>query len=154
MKSKTSISFYHFTITPLVLGLSKLIKKIYDTKNNLLVLCRDEFEMRELDKTLWTFASREFIPHGTSNEADAELQPVLFSTNMQSNKNNAEILLSCCDKVENLDFSFKKYLYASYGNTDEVQHMIDSYKSYKDNQDVETIFWRQERSGGWSKASF
>ena len=150
MKNKVSVSFYHFTITPLVLGLSKLIKKIYDAKKNLLVLCKNEIEMNELDKTLWTFSSREFIPHGTINEANPELQPVLFATSLHDNKNNAEILLSTHDKAESLDSNFQKYLYGFYGNATEVQDMLNCYENYKIRQDVEVIFWQQNKSGKWS----
>ena len=105
MKDKIEISFYHFTTTPLVVGLPKLIKKIYYAKKNLLVVCKTEEEMNELNRVLWTFASKEFIPHGVASEADAELQPVLFSTEVSRNRNDAEILLSTCDKIEDLNSS-------------------------------------------------
>ena len=151
MKDKIEISFYHFTTTPLVVGLPKLIKKIYYAKKNLLVLCKTEEEMNELNRVLWTFASKEFIPHGIASEAYAELQPVLFSTEASRNRNDAEILLSTCDKLEELNLKFKKYLYAFYGNPDEVKHMMDLYSECKAREDVEAVLWRQERSGKWSK---
>jgi len=153
MKDKIDISFYHFTVTPLVVGLPKLIKKIYYTKQNLFIVCKTEAEMRELDRVLWTFASREFIPHGIATEANAELQPVLLSTDPNMNKNSAKIFLSSCEKIENLNSDFDKQLYAFYGNADEVKHMTDLHSEYKTRDNITALFWRQERDGKWSKVS-
>ena len=153
MKDRIEVSFYHFTVTPIIVGIPKLIKKIYYAKKNLLVICKTNEEMKDLNKTLWTFDSREFIPHGLAIEANSELQPVLLSTDVNSNKNNAEILLSLCLKEEDLNLKFKKYLYAFYGNLDEVKNMIDLYSEYKTRSDIITIFCRQERSGKWSNGS-
>ena len=151
VSSATEISFYHFTITPLVLGMSKLIKKIYYTKRNLLVLCKDEEEMNELDRTLWTFASREFIPHSKVNEPTPELQPVLLGNSLQDNKNKSEVLLSSQNNIENLDsVDFKKRLYAFYGTKNEVQPMMDFYQEYKTYKNITMIFWKQDMNGKWS----
>jgi DNA polymerase-3 subunit chi len=150
MRDKLDISFYHFTITPLVIGLPRLIKKIYSTKQNLFVLCKTEEEMIELNKVLWTFSSKEFIPHGTINEADPELQPVLLSTDPSHNRNASTILLSTTGETTALDPSFSKHLYSFYGNQDEVKPMADLYQTYRKRDDIAALFWRQDQAGKWN----
>lgn len=150
MRDKLDISFYHFTITPLVIGLPRLIKKIYSTKQNLFVLCKTEEEMIELNKVLWTFSSKEFIPHGTINEADPELQPVLLSTDPGHNRNASTILLSTIGETTAPDPSFAKHLYSFYGNQDEVKPMADLYQTYKKRDDITAVFWRQDQAGKWN----
>jgi len=165
MKAKTDtaqVSFYHFTLQPFALGLSRLIKKIYSTGQNLLVVCKTEAEIHELDRTLWTFASKEFIPHGTTNEADAELQPVLLTTDPNGNKNASKILLSTCTEPidplllpsSNFPANTKNHqIYAFYGIAEEIKHMTDLYQSYNSRDDISATFWKQDQNGKWSKPS-
>jgi DNA polymerase-3 subunit chi len=151
MKDKIELSFYHFTSSPLAVGLPRLIKKIYESKQNLLVVCKTQSEMNELDRVLWSFSPKEFIPHGIAGQEDAELQPVLFAMNQSANQNSAEILLSSNGEVVDLNSSFKKYLYAFYGNSQEVKHMLDLYNEYKTRENINAIFWRQDQIGKWTK---
>jgi DNA polymerase IIIc chi subunit len=171
MKDKLEVSFYHFTVTPLIVGLPRLIKKIYSTKQNLLVVSKTEESMNELNRVLWTFSPKEFIPHGTIHEENVNLQPVLLSTDARNNGNASEIVLELDatshsvipaeawiqynknDGMVNGDsVRFKKYLYAFYGNQDEVTHMVDSYQKCKNRDDITAVFWKQDHDGKWSNA--
>jgi len=60
--------------------LPMLIEKILRSGKRIGVLCDSEDSMNFLDKSLWTFSSDTFLPHGTKNDPEPEIQPVFLTT--------------------------------------------------------------------------
>lgn len=152
MQKTIDATFYHFTHTPLVVGVPKLIKKIYEAGQNLLVICNTMDEMKLLDRSLWTFSQKDFIPHAMSDEdhLSPSSNPVLLALSDSENKNNAKVALnlSCSD----LGDGFAKHIYAFYGNQDELGPILEKYQRYKSLDDIASLtFWRQDINGKWSK---
>lgn len=153
MQNTIDVTFYHFTYTPLITGVPKLIKKIYEAGQKLLVICNTEDEMKLLDKALWTFSQRDFIPHAMSydDHLDPSSNPVLLALSDSDNKNNADVALNL--SCSNVSDDFAKHIYAFYGNQDELGPILEKYQSYKSLNNVASLtFWRQDLNGKWSKA--
>ena len=152
MQKTIDATFYHFTYTSLIVGVPKLIKKIYESGQKLLVICNTTDEMKLLDKALWTFSQRDFIPHAMVDDDHLKppSNPVLLALNANDNKNNAEVALNLSSS--DLGGDFAKHIYAFYGNQDELGPILEKYQRYKSLDGVSSLtFWRQELNGKWAK---
>jgi DNA polymerase-3 subunit chi len=147
MEYENEITFYNFTVTPILSGVPRLIKKIYESGHRLLVICSSEEEMVELDKVLWTFSQKDFIPHCLAHEDSylPHINPVLLSLDAHTNQNNAEVVLNLSG-ISVLG-NFKKYLYVFYGKLEDHHSMFAQYNASKTCPSV--IFWKQESNGKW-----
>jgi DNA polymerase IIIc chi subunit len=85
---------------------SRIIETIFKTKNRLLVWTSS---VNELDKTLWTFKSKEFIPHGTNIDRFKEIQPILISNELL-NYNRANVLIIINNYLPVINFNSFSYI--------------------------------------------
>lgn len=144
--------FYHFTFTPLIKGVPGLIKKVYESGHKLLIVCRTPNEMNQLDRALWTFAQKDFLPHCMAHEKHLNPQatPILLSLTPNDNKNEAEVVLSLF--LANIELPFKKHLYAFCSTNQELQDVFELYNQYKTRTGITSLtFWQQEAGGKWNK---
>lgn len=151
------VSFYYLTSLPLLKALPRLVAKMVGAKKRSTILCKDEEQMKNLDQLLWTFASKEFIPHDIIPSHDAQMHSVLLTCDKESiieNFNDSEILI-ILDNIDASKFSeFKKHFYMFYGNTDEseVKEHLIRYRKYRSDTSIDTIFWKQNQdNGSWVK---
>lgn len=149
MKNDLEINFYHFTSVPLLKAVPSLLKKIYDTKKNILVLCRSEEELEEFDKYLWSFSTKTFLPHGTAKDGQAEEQPIFLSTQIVKN-NSPRVLLSFVDMKEEDMQNFESVVFVFFGNKNEgfVDSMYKKYSQIKGSRKMQVKFWSQDVSTG------
>ena len=149
MKNDPEINFYHFTSVPLLKAVPSLLKKIYDTKKNILVLCRSEEELEEFDKYLWSFSTKTFLPHGTAKDGQAEEQPIFLSTQIVKN-NSPRVLLSFVDVKEEDMQNFESVVFVFFGNKNEefVDSMYKKYSQIKGSRKMQVKFWSQDVSTG------
>ncbi|RTK92808.1 MAG: hypothetical protein EKK61_02610 [Rickettsiales bacterium] len=70
----------------------QLAYKCYLSSVNTCVITDSEELTQELDKILWTFSKKYFIPHATDKDPLPEKQPI-FITNTIINPNNSKILV-------------------------------------------------------------
>lgn len=144
------VSFYHLTSIPLEKALPNLVFKIYNSKARCLILCNDDQQMREINDVLWTFSTKKFIPHGSTEENNKSIQPVLVSTSIEELSNNPEVLVILNNENIESNKNFKKYLYMTYGNKDDlnVVSFYNLYKSYT-TKGHNTKLWTLDKSGKW-----
>ncbi len=74
------IGFYHLTRTALPEALARLLDRTLQAGQRALVLCPDTARLKTLDAALWACPEPTWLPHGTSADGDADLQPVWLST--------------------------------------------------------------------------
>jgi DNA polymerase III subunit chi len=72
----TEIGFYHLTRSRLEQALPQLLGRTLATGQRALVLCSNADRVAALDKALWECAEPNWLPHGTSVDGDADLQPI------------------------------------------------------------------------------
>ena len=147
------ITFYHLTKSPIAKALPQLVAKICDLRERAFILCKDEQQMLDLDKLLWTTPANAFIPHDTMKCSDPQIQPLLLLTEeIQDNLNDAKIGISLNASRINESLNLKKYLYVFYGNEDESE-VITTLKLYKFyiEKGHKVTFWQQNDQSKWLK---
>lgn len=145
-----SKTFYHFTVTPLLKGVPRLITKVCNSDHKILIVCENEEQMRALDNELWTFSTKEFIPHDIYTCESPQSQQVLLALDSKDNLNKADVLV-LYNQTANYNISeFQKVIYVFYGNSDEdnVIQMMDEYKKSKQ-RSGECVLWEQSSSAQW-----
>ncbi len=87
-------------------GLScRLVERIYksvpsgERPPRVLIYCPDEQQARHLDRLLWSFREDSFLPHGLVGETDAELTPILISTDGQP-ETEEQVLINLSSSAE------------------------------------------------------
>jgi DNA polymerase-3 subunit chi len=76
----TDIGFYHLTRTGSDQALPQLLGRTLAAAQRAVVLCGDAERMAVLDAALWECKEPDWLPHGTSADGDAELQPIWLTT--------------------------------------------------------------------------
>ena len=144
------ISFYHLTSTPIEKALPHLVFKIYNANAHCLIVCRDTQQMKEINDLLWTFSTKKFIPHGSTEEENKSIQPVLVSTSIDELSNTPEVVVILNNQNIEENTNFKKYIYMAYGNKDD-SNLIDFYNSYQSytNKGYKTKLWTLDMAGKW-----
>ena len=69
-----SIGFYHLTRTSVEKALPRLLSRTLAAGERAVVRCGDPARLPSLDEALWEAA--DWLPHGTEQSGDAELQPI------------------------------------------------------------------------------
>lgn len=146
------INFYHLTVTPLGKALPKLMEKVYTSGNKALIVTKDLEQTEDLNKQLWTYTTKFFLPHGSKEDGFSEKQPI-YITNDNENPNGATILAFVGNAEPEGIANFDKCLYMFDGNDDsEIATARDRWKEYK-SQGHEITYWQQTEKGGWEKAA-
>ncbi len=95
------ISCYKTTNDSLTKTFCQLAQKCYNSSLNTCVITDNEQLTEELDRTLWTFSKKFFIPHATDKDPIPEKQPI-FITNSIINPNCSSLLIVVNPSTESL----------------------------------------------------
>lgn len=129
----------------------KLLEKIYLSGNKAVFFSPITERVDIINKTLWTYSTNAFIPHGDKRMGFEDQQPIYF-TDVFKNPNKATILML----VDTFDLTNKEYenfekimlIFEDISKTDEVKKI---YLSLKDNG-KNVNYWKQSPKG-WEKLS-
>lgn len=147
-----NINFYHLTTTPLGKALPKLLEKVLENNLKAQVLSVTKEQVKQLNKELWTYTTKVFLPHGSVDEDFPEQQPIYLTDKASDNPNNATILAITFNAEHgNLD-NFAKVMYLFDGQ-DEVQlaNARSKWKEFSTISNHQLIYWKQDKKGVWSK---
>ncbi|MDR2158060.1 MAG: DNA polymerase III subunit chi, partial [Holosporaceae bacterium] len=106
-----------------------------------------EDRVKIVDKTLWTFSTNAFIPHGDRSLGFCEKQPIYFTSQLE-NPNGAKTLLV----VDTLDYprrsEFEKifFVFEDKRRAENANLLFEDLKKEKENVN----YWKQS-SKGWEK---
>ncbi|MDR2766124.1 MAG: DNA polymerase III subunit chi [Holosporaceae bacterium] len=144
------LCFYQTGAGNLVPSAARLLEKIYASGERCLVYSADEERLKAVDKTLWTFSTNAFIPHGDRNLGFCHRQPI-YLTNQWENPNGATILLL----LETVDHeqcaeNFKRII-CIFQDAPQIERAQAIYDDLKKNQE-NVNYWKQS-SGGWEKVT-
>jgi DNA polymerase III subunit chi len=76
----TEIGFYHLTRTGPDQALPQLLGRTLAAGERAVVLCRGMERVSALDAVLWQGGDPDWLPHGTTADSDADLQPIWLTT--------------------------------------------------------------------------
>ncbi len=102
-------SLYHTAQGLLYKTACQLVEKSYHSNLKIIVLTSDKEEQEHLNKIIWTYSRRQFIPHGSKLDPLPEKQPVYLTCELE-NPNQATILIIIAPfNIEKI-FSQKDYI--------------------------------------------
>ena len=88
------IRFYQMDYTQLEDILPRMLQLVLERHSRAVVILNSEERVAQLDRHLWIYAQHSFLPHGTSDDGDAENQPI-WLTHTDERPNHADYLFLC-----------------------------------------------------------
>lgn len=141
-----TISFYHTAVDSLERSACKLLEKCYESNTKVLVRSCDILAMESLNRSLWTFAQKSFIPHGDANDK-IENDQLIYITYKDENPINAGNLML----VDTLDYIYedfdKKFVVFSNKIVDQVKYCFNKLNTRNNN----ISYYHQNSKGVWQK---
>lgn len=148
----TEVGFYHLTRSPLEKALPKLLEKVVQADNRVLVLAGSAERVDALNGALWTYHPQSFLPHGTPRTGRPEDQPIwLDETDHNPNKSNVIVMVD--GAVSAHISSFEKAIYMFDGNDSEALSRARSVWKELKNNGCGLVYWQQDDKGVWSQKS-
>lgn len=118
-----TINFYRTYNDNLLKSVYQLVNKSYLADYRTLIVPKDDEMQESIDRGLWTYSQKLFIPHATSNDPLPESQPVYISVNADKSS-NANLLLMV-DHINLIKSNYEKiFIVASLEN----QKLFDQFK--------------------------
>lgn len=149
----TEVWFYHLETQPLDRVLPNLLQRSLDRGWRVCVQATGPDRVRALDTTLWTFDDASFLPHGTAQEGNAALQPVLLVDDAR-NLNGAAVRFFI-DGAEVLPALHKEgYARAVLlfdGADDEAVQVARRQWTELKGAGYPVTYWQQTEDGRWEK---
>lgn len=143
------IRFYHLERSLLEDALPLLLQKSLAGGRRAVVRTGSPERTEMLNQHLWTFNPGSFLPHGSSKDGDAALQPV-WLTEEEENPNSAEVLFLCdgmsCEKPE----AFALICTIFDGNDPELLETARTQWKVWKGTGLSLTYWQQGASG-WEK---
>lgn len=127
-------------------ALPKLLEKALGAGHKIVVACPTAERARRLNDTLWNYDSSSFLPHGTEEDGNAELQPV-YITAEGENPNSADILLKVSGAAVEDVSAYSRVLDVFEAAEGQKQSARKRYKALKD-EGAELTYFAYE-GGKW-----
>jgi len=145
----TDVGFYHLTRSGLDRALPQLLQKTLAADKRALVVLGSEERVRHFDDFLSTFDSSSWMPHGSSRDGDAVMQPVWLDVT-DANPNKAEFLFLADGGTSERVGDFERCFDLFDGHDDDaVAAARARWKTLKD-AGHELTYWQQGERG-WEK---
>lgn len=144
------IWFYHLERSGLEQVLPGLLEKCLERGWRVLVRTTSRERAAALDDALWVYRDDSFLPHGRTDNPNADLQPVLLSYDTETPPDRQALIL--IDRAAPGDVSgFERVILLFDGHDEEaLREARAHWKAFKDaGHDV--AYWQQSPQGRWEK---
>lgn len=138
------VDFYYLTATPLERVLPRICERIVGEGGRLLVVSEPDL-LESLDTHLWTYSIGSFLPHGRSDRASPEAQPILLSPDPVP-LNGAEAIALADGRWRDEALSFARTFY--FFNATHLDEARAAWRALKGREGVERRYWMQA-DGRW-----
>lgn len=139
------VDFYHLASSPLERVLPQIAEKVLAGGDRLLVVAEQAL-LQQLDAQLWSYARDVFLPHGRSDAAAPEAQPVLLSPTVEPLNGAANIALADGEwREEALGFARAFYFF----DATHLDRARETWRELKSNPDAKCRYWKQDDRGKW-----
>ena len=146
----TQIRFYHLQRTALEAALPPMLEKTLERGQRAVVMAGSEERVEQLTDHLWTYSERGFLPHGSTRDGNAALQPVWLTT-ADENPNQAQVLFLTEGTTSRRVAEYQLCVELIDGNDEAaVQAARERWKNYKDAGHALT-YWQQSTAGRWEQ---
>jgi DNA polymerase III subunit chi len=145
----TEIGFYHLTRTKVEAALPQLLGRTLAAGQRALVLCPTTDRVAALDAALWECTERDWLPHGTPADGDADLQPVWIDVD-DAAPNGARFLF-LIDGSESTRLAEYERVFDLFDGNDQAVLAAARIRWQAARQSGFTVtYWRQT-ARGWEK---
>jgi DNA polymerase-3 subunit chi len=148
--------FYHLQRQPLEQVLPVLLEKSLERNWRVVVQASSEERLDALDQLLWVYNEASFLPHGRPRDGDAEMQPILLTTEAD-NLNDAPVRFfidgtSASSLIESPNFAdYTRVILLFDGNhEEELASARAEWKRLKA-AGCDLSYWQQSSAGRWEK---
>jgi DNA polymerase-3 subunit chi len=134
-------------LQPVAMG---LLEKGYASGNRCIFYSPLEERVKVIDKTLWTFSTNAFVPHGDRSVGFCEQQPI-YMTNIVENPNEAKILMimdSYDYQIWNA-YQFDRIMLL-WEQNDNVADAVNNLRQDLQKNLKKVVYWRQSQKK-WTK---
>ena len=145
--------FYHLDRWPLDRALPALLEKSVQRGWRAVVPAASPERMDALDQTLWTYDEASFLPHGTTRDGDAALQPIVLTTGTE-NPNGAAIrfMVDGTEVAGALEAgAYERVVLMFDGNDDDERAGARRQWSALKKAGHGVAYWQQNEDGRWEK---
>jgi len=149
----TEVLFYHLERQSLDEVLPLLLSKTLQRDWRALVRCGLSERLRALSDAIWSWREESFIPHGMAEDGHGEHQPI-WLTDGDDNPNGADVLF-CVEGArpgdEELAAMDRVIIMFSGHDPQAVEQAREMWRRWKDREELELTYWRQDERGRWEK---
>ena len=138
------VDFYHLARSPIERVLPAIADKILASGARLLVVAAAD-QLDRLDEQLWTWSPDSFLPHGRSDGATPEAQPILLSPDTAP-LNGAEAIALADGRWRDEALNFARTFY--FFDAAHLDEARATWRTLKGREGVECRYWKQV-DGRW-----
>ncbi|MBP7190690.1 MAG: DNA polymerase III subunit chi [Rickettsiaceae bacterium] len=140
------INFYQISDGSIEKTACQLLEKCYKNGSKTLVRVANETAVENINKSLWTFSQKAFIPHGSKDDEIQKNQPI-YITNRDENPIDATMLML----VSSLDGIYQNFerIFVLFPDSmfPEVESHLEKLKAKN-----EVSIYKQAKGGSWTRA--
>ncbi|MFZ1988618.1 MAG: DNA polymerase III subunit chi [Alphaproteobacteria bacterium] len=142
--------FYHLESSNLDAVLPGLLEKGLERGWRALVRTTSRERMRALDDILWSYRDDSFLAHGSADDPDTELQPVLISAN-DAEYDRRELLILIDQAEPGAIDAFERVILLFDGADEEALKAARTRWKEFSAQGVAVTYYQQNAQGRWEK---
>ncbi|MDR0555955.1 MAG: DNA polymerase III subunit chi [Holosporaceae bacterium] len=142
-----TVNFYHVAEGNLVSAIIRLLEKVYFSGQRCIFFSPLDDRVKTVDKTLWTYSTNAFVPHGDKNLGFSSKQPIYFTSGME-NPNGATTLM-LVDAFEHENFCLFDKVISVFEEQQQAEQALLIWKDFE-KKGANANYWLQT-SKGWEQ---
>lgn len=145
------VNFYHLTKSSLLESLPFLMEKVVARGLRAVIVHEDRATLEEINRVLWTYSTKAFLPHGIEGDEFASDQHLWLSTKIENPNQASVLVLTSPVSVHKADEIFERCLDIFEGsNEEDVAKARERWKIHSD-QKRDLTYWQQTETGAWAE---
>lgn len=146
----TEVLFYHLERRPLEAVLPTLLEKCLERDWKVVVQGGSDERLQAVDSHLWAYRDDSFLPHGSTGDGDAELQPVYLTTG--TDNPNAAVVRFLIDGAAPPDLAeYRRAIFIFDGRDAEAVGKAREHWKAAAGAGHEVTYWQQDENGRWER---
>ncbi len=132
--------------------LPKLLEKAYGTGKSVVVRVGTAERVDFLNALLWTYNEESFLPHGSSKDGNAELQPIWLTSGTDIPNLASQLFLVDGAQADLAELEkFERVFNIFDGNLPEAVEQSRAFWKNLKAAGNDCFYWQQDSSGRWNQ---
>lgn len=144
----SKISFYQVMNEEVLKFSSQLLEKCFQNKVKTFVQVSNDVMLTNLDRMLWTFSQKAFIPHATDKDPLPDKHPIYISSSEQCPIDAQGLMLIGIERLNIKEF--ERVMIIVDGQVSEEIKKAESFSESLKNLGHEVVYYIQNPKGGWN----